>query len=101
MSDFLPLQKLIPKAISRYKMTRETRAAHICQRFRVISPEIIGEDSAQNIKPKFFKGGVLYISVPSSVWAQRVYVHRHDLIMKLNFKMEKEWVRDIRMHVEG
>ena len=80
-------------------MARETRAALICERFRKLAPSVIGEDSLDHIKAKCFKGGILYISVPSSVWAQQVYIHRHDLIMKLNLNLEKSWVREIRTHV--
>ena len=96
MSDFTHFADLIPRAVAKYKMTREARAARICARFRDLAPGLIGADAPIYIKPKCFKGGTLYVSVPDSVWAQRVYVHRHDLIMKLNLDLEKEWVSDVR-----
>lgn len=100
MSDFQAFQKLIPKTLQKYQLTRTARAAMICERFRRLMPTVIGEDADGVIAPKYFKGGTLYISVPSSSWAQRVYVNRHDLIMKLNLDMEKEYVHDIRTLVE-
>lgn len=99
MSDFIDFKKFLPKALEKYKVTREARAALICNRFREIAPGIIGGDSG-DVKPKFFKGHVLYIAVPSSIWAQRVYVHRHDIIMKLNLEAGSEVVHDIRTVVE-
>ena len=99
MSDFLDFKKFLPKALEKYKVTREARAALICNRFREIAPGIIGGDSKE-IHPKFFKGHTLYIAVPNSIWAQRVYVHRHDLIMKLNLEAGNEEVHDIRTVVE-
>ena len=101
MSDFVPLKNLIPKAIANYRLTRQARAALICQHFRELAPRVIGEDAKEEIRPKYFKGGTLYIAVPNSTWAQRVYVHRHDIIMKLNLCLEKESVREIRTVVES
>ena len=101
MGDFTHFSDLIPRAIAKYKMTRQARAARICARFRDLAPGMIGAETLDYVRPKFFKGGPLYLAVPDSVWAQRVYVHRHDLIMKLNLDLEKEWVDDIRTVVEG
>jgi len=101
MNGFIDFKKLMPKAIERYQMTRETRAAHVCSRFREIAPEIIGNDVRGELRTKYFKNGTLYVSVPNSIWAQRVYVHRHDLIMKINLGMKKEYLNDIRAVVEG
>ncbi len=81
-------------------MQRETRAALLCSRFRDLAPDILGEDAGKEIAPKFFKGNTLYIRVPNNIWAQRVYVHRHELIMKLNTGLEKDYVHEIRAVVE-
>lgn len=101
MNQFIDLAKLLPRAINKYQVQRQTRAAHICKRFRDLSPDLIGKDSLEHIRPKFFKGNTLYVSVPNSLWAQRVYVHRHDLIMKLNLDLDKDYVHEIRTLVEG
>lgn len=101
MSDFIHFKDLIPKALAHYKLTREARAALICSRFRDILPGIVGEDAPANVKTKFFKGGNLVVAVPTSIWAQRIYVHRHELLMRLNLHLEKEWVKDLRAVVES
>lgn len=100
MSDFLPFQKFIPKALAKYKMTRSARAALVCERFRGLATDVLGEKCAGLVKPKFFKNNILYISVPSSTLAQSVYVHRHDLIAGLNADLDKDPVHDIRTLVE-
>lgn len=99
MKDFSHFSQWIPKAIARYNISRETRAALVCERFRKLAPTLIGAESLDHVQPKYFKHGILYIAVPNSLWAQQVYVHRHDLIMKLNINLENEWVQDIRTHV--
>lgn len=90
---------MIPNALKRYNVTRASRASLICERFRKLAPSVIGDKALEHIKPKCFKNGILYISVPNSMWAQQVHVHRHDLIMKLNLNLEKDWVHDMRTHV--
>ena len=60
----------------------------------------MGDDIPKTVHPKFIKAGVLTVAVPSSVWAQRIYVHRHDLLMKLNLHLGKDWVKDLRTVVE-
>jgi hypothetical protein len=101
MNSFVDIKKYLPKAIARYNMTREARAAHVCDRFRALAPSIMGEDAMKKITPKFFKGHTLYVSVPNSLWAQRLYVHRHDIIMKLNLDLGKEIVYELRTLVNG
>lgn len=102
MNDFFHFADLVPKALAKYKIEREARAALVCQRFRTLMPSILGEDANHSVKPKFVKGKVLYIAVPSSVWAQRVYVHRHELLMQLNLNMaEHSGVDDLRTVVEA
>ncbi len=101
MDDFFSFAELVPKALAKYKIEREARAALVCQRFRTLMPSILGDDAGSSVKPKFVKGGTLYVSVPSSMWAQRVYVHRHELLVQLNLNMaEKSGVDDLRTVVE-
>lgn len=102
MNDFFSFSDLVPKALAKYKMERETRAALVCQRFRNLMPSILGKDAPEVVRPKFVKGKILYVSVPSSVWAQRVYVHRHELLVQLNLNMaENSGVDDLRTLVEA
>ncbi len=98
--SFIDFKKLLPGAIARYNVERETQAAHICERFREVAPSILGKEGSTLMRPKYFKRGTLTIAVPSSLWAQRLVIHRHDLIMKLNLSLEHEWVNEIRPVVE-
>lgn len=99
MNKFVQFQNFLPKAIAKYNVSREARAAQVCARFRKLATEVIGEDALKHIGPKFFKHGTLYVRVPSSIWAQRVYVHRHELMIALNLD-EALHVKDIRTLVE-
>lgn len=101
MNDFFSFTDLLPRAISKYKLDRQARATLVCKRFSDLMTSILGDDSTGIVKAKFVKGGVLYVSVPSSIWAQRVYVHRHELLMKLNLNLgEMSGVEDLRTVLE-
>lgn len=100
MNEFVHFSSFIPSALKKYKMTREARASLICARFRTIAPSIVGDDAPKEVHPKFVKAGVLYIGVPNSLWAQRITVHRHELLLKLNMNLGKDWVKDLRTLVE-
>ncbi len=98
MSDFVDFKSLIPRALEKFRLGREARASLVCERFRLIAPVIVGQGCEELIHPKFVKNGVLYISVPSSIWAQKVFVKRHMLMEELN--REKEIVKDLKVQVE-
>ncbi len=102
MGDFTHFIDLIPKALARYKLSREARAALVCARFRDLLPGIVGGDASDSgVHPKYFKNGFLVVAVPTSIWAQRIYVHRHELLHRLNLHLGKEWVKDLRAVVES
>lgn len=96
MSDFQDWKKWIPKALAKYKMTRQARAALVCERFRSIAPDLLGKEVPAAVQPKFVKNHILTISVPSSLWAQKVIVKRHEILEKLNADVEGAQVDDIR-----
>jgi hypothetical protein len=100
MSDFINLKDLIPKAVRRFGMQREVRSAKACERFRKLLPELVGQEAPSHVRPKFLKGHILYVSVPSSIWAQKVFVKRHDLLEQINAGLEKPYVHDLRTLVE-
>lgn len=100
MGEFTSFQKLLPKALKKYKMDREARASLVCNKFRELATSLIGEDGKASVYPKFFKGGSLYISVPSSAWAQKVIVARLALIENINQELGIDSVREIRTVVE-
>ena len=100
MSEFLDFKRFLPKALNKYNMSRQARAATVCKRFRELAPGMMGDEAASHAVPKFFKHGRLTIAVPSSLWAQHVYVHRHELITRINLELGEGTVKEIRTVVE-
>jgi hypothetical protein len=97
--SFQAFSDWIPHAMQKYKMSREARAALVCHQFKELAPSLLGEGAADKVHAKFFKHNTLYVRVPSSVWAQRVFIHRHELLVKLNLHMDGD-VHEIRTQVE-
>ncbi len=101
MSDFFSFVDLLPKALAKYKLSRQARATLVCKRFSDLMPSILGEDAKMLVHAKYLRGKVLYIGVPSSIWAQRVYVNRYELLMKLRLSLgETDDVEDLRTVLE-
>lgn len=98
MSDFFHFSDLIPKAVAKYNLQRETCAAQVCQRFRELAPTLIDQEAGILLVPQFFRGGILYVNVPNSLWAQKVLVKRHELLERLNADVNLG-VKDIRTRV--
>ena len=96
MNDFFDFKNLFPAVLRKYKMSREARAGQVCTRFKVLAEDVMGEGSSEVVSAKFFKNNTLYISVPSSVWAQRVFNFRHQIITRLNEELGSEEVYEIR-----
>lgn len=97
MNDFFSFSELLPKALAKYKLARQARATLVCKRFSDLMPGILGADAKGIVKPKFLKRGTLYVAVPNSIWAQHVYVHRHELLVQLHLNLnETGSVKDLR-----
>ena len=68
--------------------------------------EIVGDELAQVCSPSGITAGVLFVKVPSSVWAQELSFQKSVLINRLNrFLIENqegtEQIKDIRFAVEA
>jgi len=94
MNDFLDFRKLLPQAIARYNMERQTRASQVCARFRKIAPHLLKETTG--VEPRFYKNKKLYVRVKNSIDAQRVFVKRHELLEELNEGFPRPIVSDVR-----
>lgn len=62
-------------------------------------PEAVGAEIAKRCIALGIKSGILYISVPTHVWSTELSALRKTLIRKLNDKLGKEIVKDIKCQV--
>ena len=95
---FEPFQKFMDRAAGKYGMTRQIKAAEVCESFRKIIPELFKEPdtAARFVKPAHFKDGQLTISVDSPAWAQEVIMRKEKIIRSLNQKAGKQVIKSLR-----
>ena len=58
--------------------------------------EIVGETVAKNTEPDRVEHGVIIIKVSSPTWRQELYFQKKEIIQKINNKIGKSVIRDIR-----
>ena len=58
--------------------------------------EIVGEKVAKNTEPDRVEHGVIVVKVSSPTWRQELYFQKKEIIKKLNNKIGKNVIRDIR-----
>ena len=58
--------------------------------------ETVGEKVAKNTEPDRVEHGVMIIKVSSPTWRQELYFQKNEIIKKINNKIGKNVIRDIR-----
>lgn len=61
--------------------------------------EVVGEAIAERAHPRFLRQGVLFVEVSSSAWANELNLLKPKLLQKLEAKLGKGVVRDLRYQV--
>lgn len=103
---FVPISKLIPKALTKFGFSKQAKAAFICEKFRKIAAENIPAKILMNTWPKNYQNGILTIFVTHPILAQELMERKHGLIKKMNETIMKEWpgqkkqaIKDIKTQV--
>lgn len=58
--------------------------------------EIVGDTVAKNTQPDRVEHGVIIVKVSSPTWRQELYFQKKEIIQKINNKIGKNVIRDIR-----
>ena len=58
--------------------------------------EIVGEKVANHTEPDRVEHGVIIVKVSSPTWRQELYFQKKEIIQKINNKIGKKVIRDIR-----
>lgn len=95
---FEPLQKFIPRAISKYGISREMKAAKVCHDFRSLLPELFqnNADALFCIAPAHYQKDTLTINVSSPAWAQEIIMRKPKIIEEMNKKFGQEVIKNLR-----
>ncbi len=58
--------------------------------------EIVGDELIRYTNPSYIKNGILFIDVTNSMWAHHLTFLKRDIIDKVNRKIKKNVVKDLR-----
>lgn len=96
---FIQLKELLPRAVSKYGLSREVRAAMVRDKARRAVRQVFGAEG-YSVRPLFFKDGVLHIEVDDSAVSQLVFMKKEELIARIEEgSMLKGQIRDMRIRV--
>jgi len=59
--------------------------------------EVVGENIAENTNPEKVEHGTLLVTVENSSWRQELVFKKKEIIDKLNNKIGKKTIKDIRL----
>ena len=62
----------------------------------LIWESVVGDKIGQNTTPDKVEHGVLTVKVKSSTWRQELLFEKHNILTKLNLKLGKKTIREIR-----
>ena len=62
----------------------------------LIWDEVVGENIAENTSPEKVEHGTLLVTVKNSSWRQELVFKKKEIIDKLNNKIGKKTIKDIR-----
>jgi predicted nucleic acid-binding Zn ribbon protein len=63
----------------------------------LIWEEVVGKAVAENCIPEEMKKGVLIVRARTPVWRNEIAIKKKEIIEKLNTKLGKETIKDIRV----
>ena len=61
-----------------------------------IWPDVVGKNISNISKATNVDKGVLFIKVESSTWKQELYMQKNEIISKINKKIGKQTIKEIR-----
>lgn len=62
----------------------------------IVWNDVVGKTVAKNTQPDRVEHGVIIVKVSSPTWRQELYFQKNEIIQKINNKIGKNIIRDIR-----
>lgn len=97
---FTHIAKIVPRAIKKYGITRQARAALICAKYRKLAPQILPPEIFIHTWPKHFRNRTLVIGVDHPIFAEQISHQKHKLQELINQSLGKNSLKNIQTKVE-
>lgn len=95
ISDYLKSKKRKVKRQQKSSTNVDDRT--IMHLFSLAIRDEYGRQGEKNIAPKFYKNGIIFVSIQNSIWAQELWMRRIFFVKKLNDKIGNDVVKNIKI----
>ncbi|MBO9542467.1 DUF721 domain-containing protein [bacterium] len=89
------LQRFLAKSLKEWKAEDAVAAGRVF----ALWPTIVGEAIAARTRPRFLRGGVLFVEAASSAWANELTMLKPRILKALDQHLGKGLIRDVRYQV--
>lgn len=95
ISSYLKIKK--KKARKQQKTSANIDSQTIMHLFSRAIRDEYGRQGEKNIAPKFYKNGIIFVSIQNSIWAQELWMRRSFFVKKLNDKIGSDVVKNVKI----
>jgi predicted nucleic acid-binding Zn ribbon protein len=97
ISSYLIYKKKKQQQQRQNKQTTDIDDQTIMHLFSRAVREEYGRQGEKNIVPKFYKNGVIFVTIQNSIWAQELWTNRSLFVRVLNEKIGSKVVKNIKI----
>ena len=90
-----PLGALVPRVLKDLGLEESARALRVAERWEAV----VGVEVARHSRPTGIRGGVLEVTVDSSVWCQQLQMRQPELLASLREVLGADAPRDLWLRV--
>ncbi|MFC1651962.1 DUF721 domain-containing protein [Patescibacteria group bacterium] len=95
--SFVRIKEVLKKALHQKGLVQAAESGFVCNQWKKVINELLGEKIQKQSKVISFKGGELKIAVLNSVVQQELQLHSREIIQNINQKLEDQKVERIRL----
>ncbi|MCD6109993.1 DUF721 domain-containing protein [bacterium] len=96
---FKQLKDLLPRTINKQGYFKEFEAIGVINEYKKWCIENFGEDGLKNLKPRYYKNNMLYISASGAMWAQQLSIKQSNCIEYVNKNIAKPLIKKLSITI--
>ncbi|MFC1810956.1 DciA family protein [Patescibacteria group bacterium] len=98
---FKQLKDIIEVSVNRAGLGGEFEALTVINEYKKVARSILGDWAVENLVPKYFKNGLLYVDAKNASWSQNLHINHIQIINTINKGLEKNLLKKIIIKNKG
>jgi len=101
---FIKLKEILDKTVNKKGYSKEFQALQVVEEFKKNCSKVLGEDSLQNLHPRYYKDKILFIDAANAAWAQHLHMRRVMMLENINNalrKLDKKEVEKFSINIQN